>query len=86
MCELCKAMPRPQVEQEWFAAIGIVQGKDQADMTPAEWGQVEEHIRAKYGSPDGAPPMTPTSAENTADRPAAKPAGAEAADDDSVPF
>jgi hypothetical protein len=36
MCDLCKRMPKAQCEQEWFAAVGIVEGKDQADMTPEE--------------------------------------------------
>jgi hypothetical protein len=50
MCDLRQKMPKAQVEQEWFAAVGIVEGKDQADMTPEEWGRVEEFILAKYGS------------------------------------
>ena len=50
MCDLRKKMPKAQVEQEWFASVGIIEGKDQADMTPEDWGRVEEFILAKYGS------------------------------------
>lgn len=60
MCDLCGKMPKAQLEQEWFAAVGIIEGKDQADMTPEEWGRVEEVIQAKYGGgvprPAGMPP------------------------------
>ena len=66
-----KKMPKPQVEQEWFAAVGIIAGKDQADMTPEEWGRVEAHILMKFGR--GAVPR-------------AAPAAGAAADADDVPF
>jgi hypothetical protein len=56
MCELCGKMPKAQLEQEWFAAVGIIEGKDQADMTPEEWGRVEAHILGKYGVGDAHVP------------------------------
>ena len=58
MCDLCGKMPKAQLEQEWFAAVGIIEGKDQADMTPEEWGRVEEFILGKYGS-GGVPRSAP---------------------------
>jgi len=58
MCDLCGKMPKTQLEQEWFAAVGIIEGKDQADMTTEEWGRVEEFILAKYGS-GGVPRPAP---------------------------
>ena len=67
MCDLCKRMPKAQVEQEWFAAVGIVEGKDQADMTPDEWARVEEFIMAKYGN--GAVPRPATVAPASAAEP-----------------
>ena len=65
MCDLCRAMPKAQVEQEWFAAVGIIEGKDQADMTVGEWGQVEEFILAKFGG-GGVPRSAPAAAAGDA--------------------
>lgn len=73
MCDLRQKMPKAQVEQEWFAAVGIIEGKDQADMTPDEWGRVEEFILAKYGN--GAVP-----------RPAALAPAAEPEPEDDLAF
>ena len=78
MCDLCGKMPKAQLEQEWFAAVGIVEGKDQADMSPEEWGRVEEFILAKYGS--GGVPRPVGGAVGRSDGPAV------AADADDVPF
>jgi len=72
MCDLCGKMPKAQLEQEWFAAVGIIEGKDQAEMTPEEWGRVEEFILAKYGS-GGVPRLAPA-------------AGAADAGEANVPF
>ena len=77
MCDLCKRMPKAQCEQEWFAAVGIVEGKDQADMTVGEWGQVEEFILAKFGS--GAVPRSVNSDQSAVN-------SGESADGDNVPF
>lgn len=89
MCDLCKKMPKPQVEREWFAAVGIIEGKDQADMTPEEWGQVEEFIAAKYGS--GAVPRPAAGgavgAGLTVGRSGSQPVGGQAVTaDDPMPF
>ena len=77
MCDLCGTMPKAQIEQEWFAAVGIIEGKDQADMTVGEWGQVEEFILAKFGS--GAVPRSVNSDQSAVN-------SGESADGDNVPF
>ena len=77
MCDLCGKMPKAQIEQEWFAAVGIVEGKDQADMTPEEWGRVEAHILGKYGVGDA---RVPGGAVGRSD------GAAVSADADDVPF